>query len=294
MRYASLALFLLVLTAACGSATAPVGAPTQLLAHGIVAGNNQITTAGSPQLSGAIVEQLVKNSSGTITMRRVDDGPFQRALDLVVPRAWAQTVVTGSPVVGAVVCAVSPDPAHSLTPFTPCTNTGTDGKATFYFTPGTGAGLAKSEIRGTVANLPTVFDTAKATIMPGEPADISMGFPPHGEQPTIPSGTIVDTHKLIGYVRDKYGNFIAPANAASVSANGLADTTTAFTPGLALRDGTDGPAPTAPDSLGWKFLVTRNPTGHSVRDINGNYSSLVNLYVFGAGKLLTILPITAQ
>jgi hypothetical protein len=102
-RRIALAILLGIGATACGgSGTEPV----QLLAHGIVTGNNQVATAGATQLSGPVVEQMVKNTSGQLTMRRVDDSWRERALDLVVPRAFAQgTIVNGSPVVGAVVCA---------------------------------------------------------------------------------------------------------------------------------------------------------------------------------------------
>ena len=66
-------------------------------------------------------------------------------------KAYAQdagTVVNGSPVAGAVVCAQSLD--GGLTPFVPCTNTDNNGKAVFFFTPTTRAGTHYAEIRGTV------------------------------------------------------------------------------------------------------------------------------------------------
>jgi hypothetical protein len=93
--------------------------------------------------------------------------PLERIL---LPRlAYAQTVVNGSPVPGAVVCASEQD--KDLVPFARCTNTGSDGKATFFFIPPTTAGAYISKINGTLTTNgvveATTFDTAKATVVPG-------------------------------------------------------------------------------------------------------------------------------
>ena len=148
--------YLLVVTilgaVACGGTTS--SPPEGPLALGVVSGDNQIAPAGSTRLTEPVVGRLVRLSTAS--------GPrFE-----FVKTAYAQTVVTGSPVVGAVVCAVSVT-TGTMVPFVPCTNTDANGTATFFFAPGTKAGEAMSEIRGTLAGQPAVFDTAKATILPG-------------------------------------------------------------------------------------------------------------------------------
>lgn len=223
--------FALFAALACSSGTEPT--PLRL-AHGIVAGNHQSAIAGSTQLTAPVVEQLVRTPTGQLSLRRVKESWGARALDLVVPRAFAQgTVVEGSPVAGAVVCAVSTDAAHALVPFTPCTNTGADGKATFFFTPGTGAGEATAEIRGTVANEPAVFDTAKATVLPGPVAVIYVRKQPnpaggyYADGWHIAADGSLDLHQAIYLVRDAYGNTVAGTSAAADgTAQAMPDSTT--------------------------------------------------------------------
>jgi hypothetical protein len=126
------------------------------LAFGIVSGNNQTATAGSDRLTNPVVGKLVRTPDGGITFN-------------LVRSAYAQgTVVNGSPVPGAVVCAVSIS-ENGMVPWVPCTNTDSAGTATFFFTPGTRADTVRSEIRGTVEGEPTVFDTASAVVEPGRP-----------------------------------------------------------------------------------------------------------------------------
>lgn len=199
-----------VLLAACAGTPSEA---TQLLAHGIVAGQNQMATAGGANLSAGVVEQMVRNSTGTLSLRSVPSSWRDRVLDLVVPRAFAQTgtSVNGSPVVGAVVCAVGVTDA-TLTPFTPCTNTGADGKATFFFSPGTKAGDARSEIRGTLAGAPTVFDTAKATVMPASYAKSPLGAGTSWPGP-LPGGILPAE-----LAQDAYANPVPYRAAVSVAA----------------------------------------------------------------------------
>lgn len=169
------------------------------LALGIVAGQNQVGVAGAERLPDPVVGKLVREPGGGITFR------------LVTP-AYAQgTVVNGSPVPGAVVCAVSVTEG-GMEPFTPCTNTGQDGTATFFFSPGTHAGEAMSEIRGTVEGEPAVFDTAVAIIEPGEAYDPSIG----GGIRNIPVGG--STAFSPNHFTDEYGNTIEYSLAASGSA----------------------------------------------------------------------------
>lgn len=151
-RYLS-PLVIVATTAACG------GDDPMALVHGFESGQNQTVVAGATALPNAVTWRLARSSSGQITAERV--------LDVFVPRAYAQgtTVVKGSPVPGAVVCATDED---GLEPFVPCTNTDANGMASFTFeVTSKVAGARKSEIRGTLEGQPAVFDTAIATILPG-------------------------------------------------------------------------------------------------------------------------------
>lgn len=151
-----------VLLAACESGSEPSG--VAVINHGIVAGNHQVQRAGETSYQAAVVEKIAREFK-TARARPAVRVPWLQAL---LPRlAHAQGVpvtVNGSPVVGAVVCT---DPDAALKPFVGCTNTGADGQALFFFKPPNIVGCYEAEIRGTVDNLPTVFDTARACVTPG-------------------------------------------------------------------------------------------------------------------------------
>lgn len=182
-------LFVALAIAACGGSS--TGTPDGPLKLGITSGNNQIANAGSAQLTDPVVGTLVRVSTA--------QGPrFE-----FVKTAYAQTVVTGSPVAGAVVCAVSVTP-NTMVPFVPCTNTDALGKATFFFAPGTLAGVQKAEIRGTLAGQPAVFDTAKATVLPGAATSMNITV----FRMTVAAGSTVDLHTIILNTADQYNNLI--------------------------------------------------------------------------------------
>lgn len=189
MRTASLLLAStgLLLLAACDGPNGPNGP----LVLGIVSGNHQTATAGDQQLGEPVVGKMVRTETGSIAFR------------LVTP-AYAQdgTTVSGSPVAGAVVCAVSVTDG-GLEPFTPCTNTASDGTAVFFFSPGTKAGEAKSEIRGTVNAQPAVFDTVVAAVEPGPMyQNLFEGGPSMSARPS-PAAIPLSMGPV-----DKYGNHI--------------------------------------------------------------------------------------
>lgn len=182
-----------VLLAGCGS-NDDGGA----LVHGIVAGQNQsVVASGTAHLQEGVTWQLARSRNGTITARRLDQlGRF------VLPQlAHAQggTVVTGSPVPGAVVCA---NEDGGLKAFVPCTNTDATGKATFFFEPKepTRAKCLVSEIRGTLNSRPAVFDTAKACVLPTDP-DPTWWF-----APVVTKGSTVTLSEFMA--SDLYGNAI--------------------------------------------------------------------------------------
>jgi hypothetical protein len=188
MRSRSLVLALALAVAACGGDTvAPAPGP---LALGIVSGNHQESRAGAQKLSAAVVGQLVRTRSSGAQFN--------------VVTASGPTLVNGSPITGAVVCAVSiGDTKRVLTPFVPCTNTDTAGKATFFFSTSTTAGEARAEIRGTVANEPAVFDTASAVVMADTVVSAQVRVVNLG---TKAVGDSVDLLAEIINAKDAYGN----------------------------------------------------------------------------------------
>lgn len=205
-----------------GSTESPISPPNGPLAMGIVSGNNQVVTAGHDSLPNPVVGQMVRLPNGTVAFHILKAG--NSLLDAIVPRAFAQTVVNGSPVPGAVVCAVSVDSVHKLTPWTPCTNTDAGGKATFFFTTGTTAGVASAQIRGTLNSQPAVFDTAKATVTADAAAKITTNangggvLAPDGarlENSTVATGIMVNVgmriavKDLLPACSDMYGNAVA-------------------------------------------------------------------------------------
>lgn len=203
---------------ACGGSDGGTNPGTGPLAIAIISGNNQVASAGNDSLPEPVVGKLVRKPDGSVAWVR--ELP-SRALDVLVPRAFAQgTVVNGSPVAGAVVCAVSTDPLHKLTPFVPCTNTDDNGQAVFFFTTDTVAGVSTAEIRGTVNSEPVVFDTASAIVVP----DTSSGrlfykrigsdvyaYRSVDERPIVmqlwhASDSVVLARPLVISAADKYGN----------------------------------------------------------------------------------------
>jgi hypothetical protein len=190
------ALMAVALVVGCGG-----DGPTELddrpLDIGIISGNDQVANASKQQLTAPVVGRLVRLPSGKLAFRWTD---------AVLPRrAFAQTTVNGSPVPGAVVCAVSVTTERPLVPFVPCTNTDTAGLATFFFQTGTKAGQSQAEIRGTVANLPAVFDTARATVLPDSAKSIQLRLVDR-DLGTLSVGDTIFLDREVTRATDKYGN----------------------------------------------------------------------------------------
>jgi len=183
-----------------------------------VSGNNQTARAGDTALGQPVVGKLVRLPNGQVTwvperIQRFGSG----VLDLLVPRSFAQgdggTVVNGSPIPGAVVCAVSVT-QNGLTPFTPCTNTDANGRAVFYFTPGTRAGEQLAEIRGTVQNQPAVFDTARASVTAGPTDTVTLS----AHSAMLILGGAFKVGALVTRSVDAYGNSTTPVVTLTASA----------------------------------------------------------------------------
>jgi hypothetical protein len=160
-----------------------------LLSHGIVAGQNQQVVAGATELEDPVAWALTRTKDGRIVLQRV--------IDPLLPKlAYAQgTVVRGSPVPGAVVCATE----NGMKPFVPCTNTDANGMATFFYEVKThAAGEYKSEIRGTLNSQPAVFDTARMTVVAGEvDPNLSINWAP------IPSPAILVAESVADVFQNK-------------------------------------------------------------------------------------------
>jgi hypothetical protein len=127
----------LVLIACGGSRDAGTAPTLGPLTISIVAGDEQIATAGSTKLDSAVVVKVTRSIDGTV-----------------------------SGVTNAQICANPIDAHHRLTASTACANTAIGGEAAITFTPDTTAGLASAEIRGTIGTEPPVFDTVFASINP--------------------------------------------------------------------------------------------------------------------------------
>lgn len=246
MRALSLIPALVMLTACEGGLPAVDNGP---LALGIVSGQNQVATAGSERLAQPVVGKLVRQPGGGIAFR------------LVTPAYAEGTVVQGSPVPGAVVCAVSVTEG-GMVPFTPCTNTGSDGTATFFFAPGTKAGEARSEIRGVVDGQPAVFDTARAVVQPGPLARWYVG-PVGGRVYTVSDGDTVriDTiPRIVG--EDQYANEIGRDSVLSHSARWI------WQP--FVYNGGAPDAPPADARTGWTVVVPDSASAWNTRSYGAN------------------------
>lgn len=188
---------LIALAAACGGDGAG-GGPLKV---GIVSGNNQSVKAPVPQLPQPIVGRLVRLPSGSIVW-------MQRATDALLPaKAFAQTqVLSGAPVVGAVVCAAPVTGTTELTPIVPCTSTATDGTATFAFTHGTTAGVAEALVQGMQNGVVATYDTAKATVLPG--AVTQYGGWSFNRDTLVTAGQVLDFSTFPLTAKDQYGNVV--------------------------------------------------------------------------------------
>lgn len=290
----ALVLALLALPACGGSPVAPPPA-SGAARFGAIAGNHQTVHADVfAKLPQNVTVQIVATPLG-VSVRQLS--PLEvfavrteaaLAATFLPPMAFAQTGVHGVP--NQVVCFGSTDPRHALHAEVPCASSDSLGLAYFVPHADTIAGISRADVSAALPTGTKITDSVTATVLPSVPAELSFYIGVGTSTLAVASGVAIDLHRNILYVRDRYQNFIAPDSASHISQNGLADTTTTFTPGWAMRDGTEGAAPTSPDSIGWTLTPRLNPTGRSVKDINGHYAP-VNLYIFGGGRILTIVPL---
>lgn len=294
MRHTLVVGFLVLLAACGGSSTAPQDGALKL---GIISGNHQLATAGVPKLTDGVVGKLVRLPNGQVAFIRIPKRAGNFLLDLLVPQAYAQsgTTVTGSPIAGAVVCA-KPLTDGSMTPFVPCTNTGADGTAVFFFEPGNKAGVVSAEIRGTLNAAPTVFDTAVATVAAGAAAHVAGGVQCGMGQPgcnLVSGGDLFDIHTVFTTASDTYGNMVD---------------LTGKVPSYAIRAASCGaqchiagavnttPAPTTPDAAGWTFTINPALGGAPYVAYEGAQPQYpeATLYVFLDGHAVAAWPLAVK
>lgn len=202
MRRQFSALFMLALLAACdGAASEPSGPP----ALRVIAGDGQHATAAlADSLISPVTARLYRTQGGGITLRLGD---------LVAKPLHAQTNVRGIP--NAQVCAVGIG-AVRLVPWNPCAISDSDGRATFWFEPGTTAGVAMAEIRAVVDGFPVVTDTVTAVIQAGPVATWTVA-------PTLSlsTGDSVTVSSLVSNARDQHGNPVATPAINAIATGGF-------------------------------------------------------------------------
>lgn len=179
-------LLLLVLLAACGSAT-DTGPVRYNFA--VVDGLNQHATAGAAVLGTRITSQLARDPQGRFA---------SSAFDWLLPAiAYAQGIsVKGDPVPGTLVCARQADPGEpKAEPL--CAFTLADGKAPIEIKPGTKAGVFNIAFTAQVQTQEPVKDSTTVTVEAGPMA--SHRFVP---------GTSFGCWTVFpaDYVQDQYGN----------------------------------------------------------------------------------------
>lgn len=183
-----LSLVVIGLLAACSDVTGPGGGNDGVVVIGVESGNNQ-TVVVTNNLSKPVVGRMVRTRDGGASFTLLPDGPnYQDG-----------TVVNGSPIAGAVVCAVNVASSHGPKPWTPCTNTDNEGRATFWFTADSVAGTFVTEIRGSLNGTPAVFDSVTTRQLP---AAVKSGY-------NYGTGGVGDYKPLVipaHVVQDIYGN----------------------------------------------------------------------------------------
>jgi hypothetical protein len=184
MRYVSLLVALALV--GCEAGSAPLGDPVLR----VVVGDGQTTSAPRDTLDAPVVAQLGRQRSGGITLH-------------LVRELHAQTSVVG--IAGEQVCAVGITD-NPLTAWNPCATTNADGMATFFFDPGTKAGIAMAEIRAVVDGQKVVTDTATAVVEPGPPVAVIWANPSRLPVDVAPGDTLDLSALKVDGGRDEYGN----------------------------------------------------------------------------------------
>ena len=152
--------FAVAVVAACngGSAAPRATGPAAML---ILSGNNQTAQVAAPSFPSPVQGQLYRAPNGQVAWRWSEF--------LLPAKAEAGTTVTvnGAPITNAVVCWADVPGAPKLIPFSVCTNTDNNGKASFSIRPDTAAGKAKGQIHWDSAGAPIVTDSVQETVTPG-------------------------------------------------------------------------------------------------------------------------------
>lgn len=220
----------------------------------VLSGNDQVhVVAEDDSLEAPVTAQLYREPrSGGITLR-IGPAPLH-----------AQTQVQG--VAGEQVCAV-PVGANGLAPWSPCDITGSDGKALFWFEPGTRAGESCAEIRATVNGQRVVTDMACATVYAGPPVMVRMhvdGQPPRAAA----AGDTIDLRTLIWHAEDAFGNELSPDDL--LTAPDSIVTSAWFERGASVLD-------YSPITTGWVAVVP-DSTGYRIHE-DGSYQLSIQVWL---------------
>ena len=184
--------FAVAFVAACngGSAAPRATGPAAML---ILSGNNQVAQVAAPSFPQPVQGQLYRAPNGQVAFRWSDF--------LLPAKAEAGTTVTvnGAPITNAVVCWADVPGAPKMIPFSVCTNTDNNGKASFTLRPDTIAGLAKGQVHWDSSGVARVTDSVQATInAAAASATYSHSLPTVLSPDTLP----------VNAVTDQYGNAV--------------------------------------------------------------------------------------
>ncbi len=250
MRASIVAVLVALSLAACGSDTAPPKYGPAAMA--IISGNHQTAQAGAVHLTDPAVAQLYRQPDGTVALRPVRHPRLNTLLATVLPAPlYAQTVVKGAPIAGAVVCWADVPGRPRLRPFSVCVNTANDGTASFNLSPDTVAGTAAGEVHWDSAGRAIVTDSVDATITPGLPVRLQWNCGQSCGAGAAPGDTVsllsfiggfIGAESIGGY--DRFGNALSLVQLAA-----LPDSVVGW---AWYGSGAD---PTAPAGHGWKTVV---------------------------------------
>jgi hypothetical protein len=253
MRYLSLLVVLALV--GCDAGSAPLGEPVLQ----VIGGDGQTTSAPRDTLDAPVVAQLGRQRSGGITFRLVRD-------------LHAQTSVVG--IAGEQVCAVGITD-NPLIPWNPCATTNADGMATFFFDPGTQAGIAMAEIRAVVDGQKVVTDTATAVVEPGPPVSVIWANPSRLPVDVVPGDTLDLSALKIDGGRDEHGNTTTVA--AVVQTLSAATLWQPVAAGGQLCQPSDA---REPDQQGWSTVVPAEAAGWPASAYEG-YNACMFLWIDG-------------
>lgn len=250
--------FAVAVVAACngGSAAPRATGPAAML---ILSGNNQTAQVAAPSFPSPVQGQLYRAPNGQVAWRWSEF--------LLPAKAEAGTTVTvnGAPITNAVVCWADVPGAPKLIPFSVCTNTDNNGKASFSIRPDTAAGKAKGQIHWDSAGTPIVTDSVLETVTPGALYYWgATGYNPG----TVSKGDTLRLIRFFSGFRDRYGN--------AITADTVVAHTKVWSAWLHLQLVGNGwqCVPHAPTDSSWVITVPDSVASYAPADANGENACL--------------------